>query len=1228
MSPAHVSHPASALQTAVALSPFAGARPDPHHLLWAVDIDGPVDFDALRQALHATVARHPGLCSVFRWRDARFEVHETAASRVIFDRTDLRPEAADAAACAFGEQPYDLEHGPLHRFRLLRTGPDRHVLLCAFHHLVIDGTSWPIFVRDLATALEGKPLPPPPAQAEAARDSAAARAFWQDHVQGLGSVFELPSGTGGPRDSDGRHLTAPLPASVSQALHASARALGTSPFRMALAVFAALLSRLARRGDIALGTVLAGRPLTGDDAVGFHVNTTLLRAEVTETTTLRGLCAVMGDTLDQCVRHQGWPMREAARAFGLSHDPRVNAFTEAAFVKMPRRLSLRAADLALRERRIFLGGTERDLCVYFQETAGGFETTWSWRASRFGAETVARWQVLYARLLEQALADPDAPLDRLDLVAPEERRQLLNIGNATRHDFAGRDVLHRLVEAQVRRTPERICVISPGRQWTYREINAAANRLAAQLAARGIGRGGMVPLLMDPSAEMLIAELAVMKTGAAFVPLSPDWPAGRIAELLARLGGAPVLAAGTPRHLPGGADVIDVAADTGRSDPGDPQTVTSLDDAIYCIFTSGSTGTPKGALNRHRGIVNRLLSMTRHLGHPEADTVLATAPGTTDTLTWQYFWPLTHGGRVVTAPRREVVVPEGICRLIARHGVTFIDLVPSVFKLLTNHLRDTGADIPTLRMVLVGGETMNPQDVRTFRALRPATEVLNTYGPTETSIGVLWHRVTDPVEDPIPLGRPFDNIVAIVLDRHGNLAPQGLAGELCVGGDCIGLGYLGDPAATRDRFIANPFPELQCDTLYRTGDLARLRPDGLIDYLGRLDDQIKIRGHRVEPGEIEAALQAHPAVEQAVVTAAPGTSVLTAFLVFRDGLPVPSAAELRQTLSARLPRHMVPQAFVGVPHIPVRPGGKIDRAAVAALPGQALRDHKPFVPPQGTDEAAVAEVWRAVLGIARIGRDDNFFHDLGGDSLKALIFVMQWEERTGRRTEVSRLFEAPTVAAFAGAPPPDVRGLLDRQRAHLSTWREGRAEPGGFLFARNASGPRPPLFWCCQGYEELDQLARHLDPRQPLTGMRSGHLIMDYTPDAIAELANAYAAEIDRRQPEGPIMLGGNCQGAVIAHGVAAALRRRGRRTGPLILMEESDFRPHDGPVVLLYGRDSHLNPFRNGADPSQTLRDAYPAGFSVSFIPGRHGLFFTPENVPGLAAAIEAVMSRTVSWP
>ncbi len=1225
MSPAYDSRPASALQTAVALSPFAGARPDPHHLLWALDLDGPLDAPALERALAAAIARHPALNSVFRWRDTRFEVHRRVQARTDFDTIEVTPETLDTAAHDFGEMPYDLQDGPLYRFRLARLGLERHVLLCGFHHLVIDGTSWRIFVRDIAAALDGRTLPPSPPGPDTACDSHAASAFWQDHVKGMGGVFELPSdgGGGGPRTGEGRHLTAVLPPSLAERLHRGATVLGVSPFRVALSVFTAFLSRLQRREDIAFGTALTGRVLTGDDAVGFHVNLSLLRLEVSETTTLRDLCAEADDQLAACVRHQAWPLREAARAFGLSRDPRLNAFTEAAFVKMPRRLALKAGDISVRERRIFLGGVDRDLCVYFQDTGETFALTWTWRPSRFGQDTVARWQILFARLLEAALDAPGQPLDRLDLVSPEDRRHLLNGLKANRHAFLERDVLHRMVEAQAARTPDRIAVVSASRSWTYDEVNAAANRLAARLTARGVRAGAFVPLLMHPSPDMLIAELAVMKSGAAFVPLSPDWPAQRIAAIAARLGSAPVLTAGLEHTAPQTHDIIDVTDDGEDGDPGNPDTATGLEDAIYCIFTSGSTGIPKGAVNRHGGVVNRLLSMTHHLGSPEGDTVLVTAAGTTDTLAWQYFWPLIHGGRCVTAPPHEVVAPAGVCRLVMRHGVTVVDFVPSVFKSLVRHLHDVEADFSTVRLAIIGGETMNPQDTRAFRTMWPQVHLINTYGATETSIGVLWHRVTDPIADRIPIGRPFDNIAAVVVDRYGDLLPQGMAGELWVGGECMGLGYLGDPAATAAKFVANPFPELDCETLYRTGDLARLRADGLFDYLGRLDDQVKIMGHRVEPGEIEAALQAHPAVAQAVVTLSAG-STLTAHLVFRDGASAPDVAGLRAAVSARLPRHMVPGTFIRVPHLPVRPGGKIDRAAITALHGEALGEKRAFAPPEGPEETAVAAAWEAVFGAGPIGRHDNFFHDLGGDSLKALIFVMQWEEKTGHRIEVSRLFEAPNVAAFARAAALDApQGLLERQRAHLSTWREGRVAPEGFLFARNAAGTRHPLFWCCQGYEELDQLARHLAPARPVTGMRSGHLIMDYTPVAIAELAETYAAEIDRLQPDGEIMLGGNCQGAVIAHGTAAALKRRGRRIGPLILMEESDFRPHDGPVALLYGRDSELNPFNGAGDPEPIFRRAYPGGFSVVFIPGSHGRFFTPENVPGLAAAIEAVMAQ-----
>jgi aryl carrier-like protein len=555
------------------------------------------------------------------------------------------------------------------------------------------------------------------------------------------------------------------------------------------------------------------------------------------------------------------------------------------------------------------------------------------------------------------------------------------------------------------------------------------------------------------------------------------------------------------------------------------------------------------------------------------------------------------------------------------------DFVPTVFQGLVRHLAAQPVELAALRLVIIGGEAMNAAAVGEFQALHPAVGVVNTYGPTEASIGSVWYRVPAGCPGPVPIGRPLPNVRAVILDRQGRLAPPGMVGELCLGGDCVGLGYLGDPDGTRARFIANPFPELRCDTLYRTGDAARLRPDGLLECLGRLDDQLKIRGLRIEPGEVEAALLRHPAVQQAVVTAVAGSGQLRAHLVFAPSVPQPGAGALRDFLLGLLPQFMVPSAFVAVPRLPAASSGKIDRRAVAALPGKVLKQAPPYAPPTTQAERALLALWRELLAVERIGIHDNFFFDLGGDSLQALLFVGRWEAWTGCRTGVSRLFAAPTIASFAaslaasGEAPGAGHDLLALQRAHVAGWKGARLSPQSLLFAATPSGCAHPLFWCCQGFHELAQMARHLGAQQPLVGMRSGHLVMEYTPANLDLLAGHYASEIVLAQPQGAIVLGGNCQGGLVARAVALHLQRAGREVALLILMEDSQFGPYDGRVALLYGSDSHLNPFRGGRDPGAILGQAYSRGYSVAFIPGSHGKFFRDENIPGLAAAMAACM-------
>lgn len=1236
-SPVTASHAQTALWLAGRILPDASA----HNLLWSLTLRGPLDVARLSAALTAVVRRQESLRAVPEWTGERLALR-IAAPQSVKLRAEALAEPLESFATRFGMAPYDLEAGPLCRFHLVAEDAETHVLLCGFHHLLIDGTSWPVFVDDLLAALGGNALPDPaqgyadhcrwqhgPAEPEGWD---AARAHWRRIGAALPSAWEMQlEGESGEEERGAALHRLALPDALADRLRQRAEEWQTGPFRIAFAAWIALLHLETRREQLPVATTYAGRR-RGDwpGVVGLFASSGIVQAELTPETDFRALAGQVAAQIAEGVAHQDFPSCLAHQDAAAAGRQMLEALP-VSFSRQPGGRSQSCGALEVRDARVFLPCTDHDLAGHFLDEDGSFVLQLVYRSAKFRPAAIARLVRRYVVLLAHALERPETAVGALDRLPPEDRDCILGAWNQNDRSFDLRP-LHELVEAQAARTPHRVALVGPEGALSYRQVNGAANALAHRLIAEGIGPGRVVPLLMESSVEMLIAELAVMKAGAAFAPLDPHWPQARVERILTRLDARLVLVAGAEEAALAGPDRLSLRVAVREDGAENPRVASALDDAVYCIFTSGSTGEPKGALNAHRGVANRLLAMTEAFGSPIEDRILATASAMADTHVWQYFWPLIGGGRVVIMPRVQVTSPARIVALMQAEAITFTDFIPSIFQPLVAHLAAHQESRPAcsgLRWVLLGGEAMNAADTRGFQRILPHVGICNTYGPTETSIGVLFHKLPLPFVEPIPIGRPLPNVRAVILDAEGRLAPVGTVGELCIGGAAVGLGYLGNPAATAERFIANPFPELGCDRLYRTGDLARFRPDGLIEYLGREDHQIKIRGARIEPGEVEAALMRHPTVAQALVARDEGGTMLVAHLVPAGGA-VLDAAALREALRAELPVHMIPGRFVELASLPLTPAGKTDRKALSRLSGMALPNSPEHVAPRSPLERQLVAIWQGVLRREGVGVHDNFFADLGGESLKALLLVAALQE-AGLGGDIRLLYETQTVAGLAvrlsGAERPDgqrARGgaIIDRQRPYLATWSGERVSPDGLLFTRNAGGPKPPLFWCFQGAVEFQQLAAHLGPEQPLIGMRSGHLIMDYDDVSLDAIAARYVQEMLALQPQGAFRLGGNCQGGRIAHRIAAHLARRGREVALLIQMEETIFAPHSGRVALIYGKISKLNPFIDG-DPTPLLQERYSGGYSVDIVPGAHGEFFQDRHVPALARAVAARLAE-----
>ena len=1211
----------------------------------------------MRLALSRVVGRHDGLRAVFEPTSGslRQRILPPGSVDCPCRKLDFRAAATpEEFSRQFGLIPFDLTQGPLFRFQLIQIDPREHHLLCAFHHLVIDGHSWQLFVGEFLRDLAGEPVPHPETQyadfCECQRLQIGtghwerARDYWHGVYRDAPPSWDLPSDRPRPKIPDnsmGIHA-ATLPANSAGLLRAIAAGSGTSPFRVAFAAFFAFLHRISGAGDLLVATTLIGRsdPRFAS-LIGLFVNTGGIRVTIQDSTRFDALVAEVDACIAAAVEHQGYPfdqaIRDAARGQELGRDP----FSPVAFTKMPASRLRHAAGLEVSDERIFLGAAGQDISVFMHDDCGIYRFTWTYRAALFEPSTIERFADRFQELLRSAVERPENLVSHLDFVPPSERRRILVDWNSTDRKLSDARSVHAMIEAQVEQTPGRTALVSAGLQMTYREVNAAANRLASRLRSRGIGPGHFVPILMEASAEVLIAELAVMKSGAAFVPLDPGWPKQRLSDLLAKLGSRVVIIRQAAALDLVGQDRECLLIEAGASGPdneSNPGLDIGPDDPVYCLFTSGSTGMPKGAINLHRGIINRLSVMTELFGAAAGDSALAVSPPVFDSSIWQYFWPLTCGGRAVVFPTDQVADPKTFSGFIGQHDISITDFVPSVFHQVVWYLRahpEARTGFGKLQRIMIGGEAIVADPVYEFRAMFPHVAITNTYGPTETSIGVIFHEVPAKYTNPIPIGRPISNVRAVILDRHRHLVPAGLAGELCLGGVCVGSGYLEDPESTARVFVENPFPELGCPTLYRTGDLARFREDGAIEYLGRMDQQVKIRGIRIEPGEIETCLAQHPEVRQAAVLLQEdhsGNKRLVAYLVSEKPDAIPDAIGVRSFLGEKLPSYMVPSAFVMLEALPLTTSGKMDRKAISG--GIALRSDRPYEAPRNDLELQIVTIWQDLLGLSRVGIHDHFF-DLGGDSLSAIRFVAQFGKCTGLPLDVRCLFESPTPAGLSerfaavtetskvDAPNVEtIESLLAKQRPLVATWRGVQASPDSFVFTWNDSGSRRGLFWCLQGYGELEQLASSLGPDQPVHGMRSGHLIMEYTEANIAALASRYASEMIAIQPVGTFVIGGNCQAACIARAIALSLKRSGRSVDLLVLMEENSFREYDGRVALLFGRESTYNPYKPEADPEAIFRKSYPGGFSVHFISGGHGQFFEEPNIASLGKTLRHLLA------
>ncbi|MFF0410648.1 amino acid adenylation domain-containing protein [Kitasatospora sp. NPDC004745] len=1219
-----------------------------YNLPLVLRVAGELDTAALELALGDVVARHESLRTLIAEEDGTPHQRILPAEQARV-RVELLPPGTAPASCT--ARPFDLAADLPVRAHVIPSAPGEHLLALVLHHIAGDGWSMGPLLRDLATAYAARtdgaapqwaPLPVQYADyalwqrgllgAEDDPESLLSRqlGYWREALAGLPEELSLPVDR--PRRATAGHhgdrVVVPYGAELHRALGELSREHRVTMFMTLQAALAALLTRLGAGTDVPIGSVVAGRSDEAlDDLVGFFVNTLVLRTDTSGDPSFTELLARVRETQLDAHAHQDVPFERLVEELNPARSLARHPLFQVALLLEGQGDSAPFAPAGLDASVESSDGTvaKFDLSVGLGESfdadgaPAGLECAIDYATDLFDRATVEAIAVRFGRLLAAVAAQPGLPIGRVELLSAEERAALPTAGPALPAEVP---LLPAAFAARAAETPEAVALVCGDTRLTFAQLNARANRLAHHLIGAGVGPESVVALALPRSAGSVVAILAVLKAGAAYLPLDPDHPAERTAATLADAGAALVLTdegwpkpealTARPTLDPGAADGPDT----------DPAPRATADNAAYLIYTSGSTGRPKGVVVPHGGIAALLaahrggLIATAEAAHGRLRVALTASlgfDGSLQSLLWLFAGHELH--LIGDELRRD---PAALVRHVRAAGIGAMDVTPSYAEqLLAEGLLDAAAP-PVL---VLGGEAVGQQLWTSLRAA-PGTAAHNLYGPTEATVYALAQPL-DAVERP-GLGGPIAGVRAYVLDEHLNPVPPGVPGELYLAGPGLARGYLGRPGLTAERFVACPFepgagPLVpgggQGGRMYRTGDLARRTRDGGVEYLGRTDHQVKIRGFRIELGEIEHVLTLHPGVGAAAVLPDPDGLRLVAYVV-TDG-PV-DTAELRVFAAGHLPGYMVPAAVVPLAALPLTGSGKLDRAALPAPDFGLLTGGRA---PRTPQEELLCELFAETLGLETVGIDDDFF-DLGGHSLLAMKLLARVRTALGTDPGMRALFEAPTVAGLARR--------LDHGPA---------ADALDVLLPLRTGGDRPPLFcvhpaagisWVYSG------LLRHLGPDQPVYGLQARGL-RGGAPASVAEIAEDYVRQIRAVRPDGPYHLLGWSFGAVVAQEMAVRLQAEGAEVGLLALLDGAPAaRTDDAPPVEAVDTLAELL-HSLGYDPAdgRGLADLRAVlGEAVAVLPevfDRHRKLMAehvPDRYRGPAVFFGATTGKPADWP
>jgi amino acid adenylation domain-containing protein len=1143
---------------------------------------GDVDVAALGAALSRVVARH----EVLRTRlvtGADGVPHQVIDPPSPFPLpvVDVSGEADPAAArllvAAGTIAPFDLARGPLIRACLIRLGADKHVLALAVHHVASDEWSMQIFRRELSAlygafrAGEPDPLPPLPVQyadfAVWQRQWLAGEvldgqlAYWRDQLAGL-PVLELPTDRPRPavRSTAGAVTRFSVPAEVADGLRGVARECGATMFMTLIAAFTMLLGRYCGADDVVVGTPVANRNRAEtEDLIGFFVNTLVMRTDLSGDPAFTELLGRVREMALAAYAHQDLPFEQLVDTLVTERDRSrsplfqvlFNYFTEEGSQDDGRRNDgrrndgrrngdrrngdrARGTELSLSDLGTGVIGRFDLRLILADSGGGGLFGVFEYCTALFDAVTVERFAGHLMTVLEAVAVDGGRPVSQLPVLTDAERYELVDAWNETSAAVPPAGGVHELVVARAEECPDVVAVVSGGWWLSYGGLVGRAARLAGYLRGVGVGAESVVGVCLPRGVEMVVAVLGVWLAGGAYVPLDPEYPAERLAFMLAD-SRASVVVVGT-RELVGDLPVgrlrtvvLDepaVAMTLAGLPPVPPPVVVEPDGLAYVMYTSGSTGVPKGVLVPHGGVVNLAVAQGRVFGVGRGDVVVQFASWSFDASVWELVMVLVAGAQLVMASAEERAEPQRLAGLVQANGVGVATVPPSLLDVLQP------GDLGGVHTLVTAGEALDPRLAGVWGRGR---RLLNAYGPTETTVCASVALVDPDGGGMPPIGGPIANTRVYVLDRCLSPVPVGVAGELFIGGAQVARGYEGRPALTAERFIADPFAG-DGSRLYRSGDRVRWRADGRLEFVGRTDEQVKVRGFRIEPAEIEAVLAAHPAIHTAVVTAfgQEADRRLVAYLVPADPAEgIPPVRELRAFVGERLPQFMAPAVFTELAALPLTPNGKIDRAALP-VPDAVRPDITGYIAPSSPVEELLAGIWRELLGLERVGVNDNFF-ELGGHSLLVTQMVARIRA-AGYDMSVGDLFEHPTITAVA----PLIQANAEHSQARLAVKiRRGIVVPPVFA-VHTITGE-------VAAYADL---AGYLGEGQQFYGLQERGLTGDDPPlESVFEMATAYLDEVVRLQPDGPYLFVGHSAGCYATIEMARQMTAKGAEVGGVYLI-------------------------------------------------------------------------------